>query len=173
MLNFTKVKPSNTVHLEDFQKLSCLFIKEYYKNSLSDQEISKLLSFSTVPIIRDEIKDKRYNCFLVQQEKTSIGILQTNFQDNFLNISKLFLLKNKRKQKLGKEIIAFAIDFAKENNCSNIKLSIETSNKKLQMIANKLGFKFNKTIAKYLGDMIYIYENICLLEVHVKEYIDN
>ncbi len=154
-----KIKPSSTGKIENFIEMSLLFIREFYSDILKEEDILSMLKFNQNKVILDEIKRKIYNHYLIKYENEDIGILSTKENEDIANISQFFILKKFRNKKLSYKILEELKMILKEKDCKTLRITIPENNKKLEKIIQKLQFKKCETVARYMGDNIYIYEN--------------
>lgn len=165
---FYEIKYSDQEAIEEFIKFSNLFLKEYFSEQKNNNIISTLSVFNNVKTVSEEIKEKRYSHYLIKNKEENIGILTFNIHQNDLEIIQIYIIKKYRKQKISYEIIEKLKEIARKNNCKNIKTSIIENNKKLEYKIINLGFQKIENIAKYIGNNIYLYENIYQLRVHIE-----
>ncbi len=158
-----KIKHNDTDKIEEFIKLTSLYLNEVYNNFLSIEDISNLTQLNCLKTISSEIKEKRYCYYLINYENENIGFISSSQNDDVLNIYQIFALKKFRKQ----NIASNAIEELKKD-APNIKLFIPENNKKIKKTAEKWGFEKSGDVSRYLGYGIYVYENTYVLRVHVK-----
>ena len=160
-----KIKYNDREKINNFIKFSTLFFREYYSPIMPDNDISVLENFNKEEIISKEIKEKRYFDYLINYNNQNIGSVSFENTENTLNILQIYLLKKYRKQKLSHEIIKEIKEYAKNKNIKQIKINISETNKKVPKIFEKLGFSKHDFISRYIGDGIYLYENIYLFKL--------
>ena len=161
MLNV--IKHNNKDKIEEFIDKTSIFLREFYTQIVPDNNISLLEMYNNPKTISDEIKNKQYQYFLISYENTNIGNAVVQQDGNLLNIAQIFILKKYRKKKLSYKIIKELRCLASNQSLEGLKIAIFISNIKLKKIVEKWGFKKADSIARYIGDGMYLYEDIYTL----------
>ena len=148
-----EIKHSDKSKIEDFIRINSLFLREYYTPLMPEGDISSLEQFNSLKTISQEIKDGSYNYYSIYFQNENIGNVVLKEMQDFIDICEIFILKKYRKQCFSYKAL---------------KIAIGEVNKKLSKIAEKWGFTKSDFAARYIGDDIYLYENLYNLRVHVK-----
>jgi len=149
--------------IREFIKFSSLFFREYYSFVMPDNDVSILEHFNKEDIVSKEIKEGRYFNYLIKYKDNIIGSISFEISNNTLNILQIYILKKYRKQKLSRCIFKELKEIILNKNIKQLKINILESNKKLPKIFEKLDFIQSDFIARYIGDGIYLYENVYTL----------
>ena len=168
MCKIVRVKHTSKNLLPDLCNFLRLFTKEYYSGALAQKELDSLLFFTKEDIVKNEIKEGKYQYYIVVYENQNVGFVQLQLEEDALILSKIFISNKFRRKGISTKLLAEIKNMALENNCEEIQFSTGENYKKLQLIIKKWGFAFSKKNARYLGDDIYIYEDMYSLRVHVK-----
>jgi len=154
-----EIKHNNKDKIEEYIKLNSLFIREYYLPVIKENDIPTFEIFNNIQTIANEIKEKSHRYYLINFNNEIAGALLLE-NGNIPCIYQIFILKKYRKQKLSYKIINELEEILKKENINQIKLSLLESKNKLAKIVDKWGFKKTETSARYIGNNIYLYENI-------------
>ena len=114
----------------------------------TDAELALLLQNENTPIFVAVDSNERVHgyVFCVFEEVKSHAILQ---DVKYLYIDDLCVRSTSRKQGIGKELYNFAVAFAKEYNCQQIRLNVWNLNKGAMQFYEKCGLKPLKTMLEY------------------------
>ena len=160
MFKLLKIKFRDDIKIERFCELAVPLYREYYIPLIGEIGAGELLNFLKPEIIKKEIKNNLYEYYLIEYDNKYTGVLILQIQEEILHISKIFILKRYRKKGIFRQIIEKLKSTLKERNLKKLKICIERNSKKLPYIISKFDFKKEKQIARYLGNKIYLYEDI-------------
>ena len=82
-----------------------------------------------------------------------------------LNISRIFLNKDKRNQGYGRKIINLIKKEASKRNLKKLRICIPVDKEETSLIFTKLGFKKSHETAWYLGDDVFLYSYIYISDL--------
>lgn len=150
----------NKSFIKSYIKLAKPLLKEFYYQFLNEDETKEIARFITFDVLKEEIKNNEYNYYLIKKEKEFLGILRTKKENDVLSITRLHLLKKYRKQKIGTKVIEILKQNIGKNEITKLKLPVITSDNRTKTIIKKWDFKPERTIARYLGNEIYLYEDL-------------
>jgi len=103
--------------------------------------------------------------FVFSQDGSVASLLsmKVNPKKNFLKISTLVVVEESRGMKIGRQMLKFAINFAKEKGFKNIIVTVSESKPKAMAFFQNSGFETSKTcLGKYIES---VNEFIMLMEV--------
>jgi len=165
MLDLIKIKYRDDVKIFKFCELAKILYKEFYSSLISEKETKNLIYFLQEKIIKNEIKENQYEYYLISTPSEYIGIIEAvKCNDDIINIYKIFILKQYENKKTYNELINKIIIFFKKQNFKQIKTFIPKNNI-LNNIFQNNNFKHIQEAARYLGNDVYIYENIYILNI--------
>ncbi len=114
---------------------------EHYIKILTKQQIDYMLNnFQSEQALEEQIKSG-YEYYLIFDNGIPAGYLGFCLKDDFLFLSKLYLKQEMRGKGLGRSSIEFAENYAKQNNISKIRLTVNKYNMTSVYVYNNLGFQ--------------------------------
>ena len=126
--------------------------KEHYVSIVSKQQIDYMLKkFQSVKAITNQIASG-YEYFILNYNTTSVGYFAINKEPDTLFLSKLYVLKEFRGNKIGKRAISFIEQKAKTYQLKNIRLTVNINNTNTIEAYKKLGFKNIRPLITDIGN---------------------
>lgn len=102
---------------------------EYFITLLSKQQIDYMLNkFLSKEAIQDQISNKNYHYYFIYHNNTVAGFIGIQIETEKLFLSKLYLKKEFRGQKLASKAFDFIESLAKQLNKSSIYLTVNKYN---------------------------------------------
>jgi ribosomal protein S18 acetylase RimI-like enzyme len=101
--------------------------------------------------IADQIQNKGYTYFLIEDNNQAIGYCAIAQQDKTLFLSKLYILKNMRGKGLARKTIDFVKTIALERNLESITLTVNKNNTGPIAAYEKIGFVNTGPIVQDIG----------------------
>ena len=148
-----KDKKSQNIYCELFREIW----SEYYKNKFSQEMLDFQFEFLTPEIIKEQMVFDKLQFFLIEKNDKNIGFLELKRKENWIEISKIYLLKEYRLQKNGKKTFDSIKKLAKQEKKEKIIINIDEKEKETINIFTTLNFKDIKQIARYIGMETYIF----------------
>ncbi len=114
----------------------------------TDDELSMLLQNENTPVFVAVDENERVHgyVFCIFEEIKAHAILQ---DVKYLYIDDLCVRSTSRKQGIGKALYNFSVAFAKENNCTQIRLNVWNLNEDAMRFYEKCGLMPLKTTMEY------------------------
>lgn len=120
-----------------------------YGNYVRPEHIRYFLDeFQTVEVIQEQIQDN-YTYFLFYEEAKLLGYLGISITDDILELSKLYLLLNKRGQGIGKRVMTWLEKYALDKGYSCIELDVLVENKGAFRFYSNLDFEIKDKFERH------------------------
>ncbi len=144
------------VKSEDIQTLAGMadeIWKEHYISINAIDCIEYMLEkFQSYEAISEQIEKENYEYYFVIYENNIVGYIGIQPQDNYLFLSKLYILQNYRGLSLGKKCIEFVKQKAKEKNLTKITLTVNKKNYGSIEFYKFQGFKIIQSVVTDIGN---------------------
>ena len=141
---------SNITTIEEcevLEKLANEIFPEVYKDILSEATIAFLLKKSHSAAAALALLSKNnYHLFLLNHNDVAIGYMGLEVMNDILIIDKLYILQNKRGNKIGKFSMDYAYKMAAGLNINKIELTVHRDNLNSINIYKHFGFKVIETL---------------------------
>jgi ribosomal protein S18 acetylase RimI-like enzyme len=148
-MNLNIIEVSNE-HLDELIKVGIDTLKDHFSHIWTVEGMNCYAeSQFNIPKLEVEIKDKNTKYFLIVVEEKTTGLLKLkknqvlptpNFESG-LELEKIYFLKNFVNMGLGKIMLDFAINQAKNLNEKNVWLSVLKTNTGAKRFYEKYGFQ--------------------------------
>lgn len=147
---FKKVKEN------DMTKLAALASKiwhEYWTEILTESQIEYMLeNFQSVNAIEKQIAEERYNYYFISDENNeNIGYFGISNKENYMFLSKLYLLKEYRRKGIGKAAFEKIKQLAAKENLTTIRLTVNKYNTNTINAYKKWGFIITDAVITDIG----------------------
>lgn len=86
------------------------------------------------------LQDQNYKIFIAEMNQTAIGKAHLHFELEDVRLSDIAILPQYQKQGFGSTLLAFAINYALDQNYSTLILDVETTNQQAIKLYSRLGF---------------------------------
>lgn len=140
-----------------------LIVKQFHESFLKSLYPCEIYNYLNYFLSEESIKDKivfdNINYYLIHLKDKPAGFFNFKFCDDCLYLSEIFVSDENRRNAIGKYVLNFLVQKAKEENKNIIKTSIYKQNESAKLFFKKFGFSEINTQAKYLGSDIYIFED--------------
>ena len=130
MVELIRVKSSALELVKQLIRIERPLLKEYYSSILTKEEFLNISFFLKKEIVIEEIKEKKYEFYLIKDKLKLIGFLEIQKKEESLYVSKFFIIKKYREQGYGLKIIELLKKKAQ-------KLNI---NSKFRLLTGKIKF---------------------------------
>lgn len=147
---FKKVKEN------DMTKLAALASKiwhEYWTEILTESQIEYMLeNFQSVNAIEKQIAEEHYNYYFISNDNDeNIGYFGISNKENYMFLSKLYLLKEYRRKGIGKAAFEKIKQLAAKENLTTIRLTVNKYNTNTINAYKKWGFEITDSVITDIG----------------------
>lgn len=144
-----EIKEANTqADITTITNLANIILPEYYNQIMPVEHVNYFLNQTqSKENILQQIKTQNYKYFLLYFGSLPIGYLGIQVQDDFVILSKLYILKECRGQKAGKAALEYVDSIAKSLNISTIQLTVHRNNQAAVSIYEKKGYQITKNLS--------------------------
>mgnify|MGYP000195128095 FL=1 len=144
------------VQENDITKLAALASKiwhEYWTEILTESQIEYMLeNFQSVNAIEKQIAEERYNYYFISDENNeNIGYFGISNKENYMFLSKLYLLKEYRRKGIGKAAFEKIKQLAAKENLTTIRLTVNKYNTNTINAYKKWGFIITDAVITDIG----------------------
>jgi len=124
MVEFIEVK-----NITELANLASEIWHEYWVEILTPEQIDYMVeNFQSEKAISNQIKNENYIYFFINVDNENAGYIGLSKKQDHLFLSKLYIKKEFRHKGLGTKAFDFIKNFAKENNYTNIILTVNKYN---------------------------------------------
>lgn len=124
MVEFIEVK-----NITELANLASEIWHEYWVEILTPEQIDYMVeNFQSEKAISNQIKNENYIYFFINVDMENAGYIGLSKKQDHLFLSKLYIKKEFRHKGLGTKAFDFIKNFAKENNYTNIILTVNKYN---------------------------------------------
>ena len=124
---------------------------EHYTSIIGIEQVNYMLDkFQSNSVIKQQI-DEGLHYFLLGND-IPIGYLALKVESPDLFVSKIYLLASFRNQGYGKLLMQFTENFGQENNCTQLKLTVNKYNLTTIKAYKKLGFTQKREVVFDIGN---------------------
>jgi len=143
-------------HICDIQKLSVLasaIWHEAFADILSPDQINYMIEkFQSFGAIKTAIDKDNYEYFFISDETGIAGYTGIQQKDDKLFLSKIYIAKEKRGQKLASKAFDFIETLARKRNLKSIWLTVNRNNTHAIEVYKSKGFSIIRTQATDIGN---------------------
>ncbi|MDD4820132.1 MAG: bifunctional diaminohydroxyphosphoribosylaminopyrimidine deaminase/5-amino-6-(5-phosphoribosylamino)uracil reductase RibD, partial [Flavobacteriales bacterium] len=144
---------------------------ECYREILSCEQIYYMLSkYLSVNVLSAQIRYENYHYYILQIDGKNAGYLGIHAEKDRLFLSKLYILKSFRGEKIPTKVIYFLDDFCRKNNLEKIYLTVNKYNTHAYQVYEHLGFHQTDTAVTDIGNG-YVMDDF-IMERTVNEGVD-
>jgi GNAT superfamily N-acetyltransferase len=140
----------SNIKIERIQKSDLLIVKELaekiwpvcYASILSEEQIAYMLMkmYSILALENSYENGQTYHLYSLEDYPIGFSSVQINYPLNqFLRLHKLYLIPSVQKQGLGRKMIKFLMEFAKDNDMNYLHLNVNRYNPALHFYQS-MGF---------------------------------
>lgn len=125
---------------------------EHYTPIIGAQQVAYMLKkFQSVSAIEDQVR-KGSKYYLILFQETYVGYFSFKIEKNHLFLSKLYVLKSARGNKIGKAALSFLEGEAKKVELKKIKLTVNKYNTNAIKAYKKMGFINIEAVVQDIGN---------------------
>ena len=137
--------------IEQVVSLALEIWTEHYTSIIGIEQVNYMLDkFQSNSVIKQQI-DEGLHYFLLGND-IPIGYLALKVESPDLFVSKIYLLASFRNQGYGKLLMQFTENFGQENNCTQLKLTVNKYNLTTIKAYKKLGFTQKREVVFDIGN---------------------
>ena len=152
------------INITDYKKIADLnlLIKAIWQEFfylLYGKEITEyLLDFVCEETIKDELKYDNAKYYFIEKDGKNVGFVQLFCIENEIDISRCYLLKDKRGAKIGTCVFEKIKEIAIKSNINKISLHVSEDNINAIEIFEKWNFKKDAKVIRYIGNDYFLNE---------------
>jgi ribosomal protein S18 acetylase RimI-like enzyme len=125
---------------------------EHYTAIIGSNQVEYMLDkFQSENAVAEQIKNKGYIYYLIEERKKAVGYFAIVQEGNALFLSKLYVLKNMRGKGIARKAIDFIKTIALKRKLSKIMLTVNKNNTWPIAAYEKLGFVNTGPIVQDIG----------------------
>jgi ribosomal protein S18 acetylase RimI-like enzyme len=148
----TTIVPAQTrVDYEAIADLANRIWTEHYTPIIGEQQVAYMLEkFQSVLAIEDQV-EQGFSYYLLTHQNTYVGYFSFSTNDEYLFLSKLYVLNSARGNGIGKAALSFVEEQVKERGLGKIQLTVNKYNFNSIKAYEKMGFINSKAIVQDIG----------------------
>lgn len=148
MVEFIEVK-----NITKLANLASEIWHEYWVEILTPEQIDYMVeNFQSEKSISNQIKNENYIYFFINVDNENAGYIGLSKKQDHMFLSKLYIKKEFRYKGLGTKAFDFIKNFAKENNYTNIILTVNKYNTNTINAYKKWQFKEIDSVVTDIGN---------------------
>lgn len=148
MVEFIEVK-----NITKLANLASEIWHEYWVEILTPEQIDYMVeNFQSEKSISNQIKNENYIYFFINVDNENAGYIGLSKKQDHMFLSKLYIKKEFRHKGLGTKAFDFIKNFAKENNYTNIILTVNKYNTNTINAYKKWQFKEIDSVVTDIGN---------------------
>ncbi len=155
MINFAKIKSDSEI-----QKLAVLasaIWHEAFADILTPEQINYMIEkFQSFEAIKTAIDKDNYEYFFISDETGIAGYTGIQQKDDKLFLSKIYIAKEKRGQKLASKAFDFIETVARKRNLKSIWLTVNRNNTHAIEVYKSRGFSIIRTQITDIGNGFFM-----------------
>ena len=164
MINFEKI--TNDKQIKTFAKIADTIWHEYFVFLLSNDQINYMLEkFQSYEALKSQIACG-YEYYFLKKCGQIIGYTGFCIKTDEFFLSKLYILKKFRNCGIGRKVLEFIIDKARENECLKITLTVNKYNESTIKAYEKWGFERIDSVVTDIGSGYVMDDYIMALNVN-------
>ena len=150
MVEFLLAKSKNDFNV--IAQLANIVWHEHYIPIIGKAQVDYMVTkFQTSEAMQQQAKES-YEYYIIKYENENVGYLSIKKNDDDLFLSKIYLLKEFRGNKIGKSAFSFIEKKAKNYQCKTISLTVNKNNTNTIKAYEKSGFKNIEAIVMDIGN---------------------
>jgi ribosomal protein S18 acetylase RimI-like enzyme len=145
------VRTNNIEQYKIIENLAFIIWREHYTPIIGKMQVDYMLKkFQSIKSIKEQV-EKGYDYYIIYYQETAVGYFSFIIEENYLFLSKIYLLINYRGKKIGKKALLFIDAQANEFGCDKAKLTVNKYNIESIKFYEKSGFKNMGSIVQDIG----------------------
>jgi len=159
-------KATTTSDYKTIELLAKEILHEVYDPIIPAEHTSFFLQkFQTTTAIQEQVEKENFQYHLLYFNTFPVGYIGFYTKKNVLYLSKIYLLKSSRGNKIGKTGLQFVQQKAKELKVNNIELLVNQQNESTINIYKKYGFEIVKAVSNSFSDGFTVEDYIMQKEI--------
>ena len=135
------VKATTKQHFQAISNLASIIWHEHYIPIIGEEQVIYMLkNLQSSQVMYSQFQNG-YVYFMVMHKAQLVGYISIKQQQDNLFLSKIYISKDFRGQKIGKKAILFIEEKGREMGCKSIKLDVNKFNKNTIAAYETFGFK--------------------------------
>lgn len=149
MTGFVKV---NENHIPNLARLASNIWHEYWTELLTDDQINYMVeNFQSIDALKKQIDEEHYTYYFITENDKNIGYFGISNKDNYMFLSKLYLLKDYRHKGIGHTAFEKVKELTKTENISTIRLTVNKYNTHTINAYKKWGLEITDAVVTDIG----------------------
>ena len=145
-----QIRKLDITDLENLQKISITTFRETFEEVNSEKDMQKYLDENlNLERLKSELENPDSEFYFIENKNKNLGYLKLNFgnaqtenfKKNYLEIERIYILKDFLGQKIGKILLNKAIEIGREKNLEFLWLGVWEKNHRAIKFYEKNGFK--------------------------------
>jgi len=147
-----EISIANTIsNYKLIEQLASVIWREHYIPITGEGQVEHMLEkYQSATAISNQVKDG-FLYFIMYYDEIPTGYLSIKKENDRLFLSKIYVLKEYRGNKIGKTAMLFIEDKAKALDCSKVVLTVNKNNTNSILAYEKFGFKNLGSVIKDIG----------------------
>ena len=151
-----QIVPATTSHIKALQEVSALAWPEAFKDILSASQIAYMMEWMySEASLREQMEEKNNHYFLVKAVEQNVGYMSIEHnceKKEKTKIHKLYILPDQQKKGIGRMLIDFALERAREAGDGAIYLNVNKYNENAISFYHRIGFFLAKEEVNDIGN---------------------
>ena len=145
MLDIKKV--SQQSEIETITSIAHIVFHEVYDPYTPVEFVDQFIEdHQSVSDIQKQINEEGFHYYLLRENNTITGYLGVQIKDCNMVLSKLYVLKEYRGLKIGKQALAFVNDLAQKHTIKQLELEVSKQNSNTIKMYERDGFEIKDTL---------------------------
>ena len=145
-----QIRKLDITDLENLQKISITTFRETFEEVNSEEDMQKYLDENlSLERLKSELENPDSEFYFIENKNKNLGYLKLNFgnaqtenfKKNYLEIERIYILKDFLGQKIGKILLNKAIEIGREKNLEYVWLGVWEENHRAIKFYKKNGFE--------------------------------
>ncbi len=151
MIKVTRVTQKSEI--ETIAKMAQIVFHEVYDPYTPVEFVNQFIeTYQSVTAIQRQIDEENFHYFILIENKTSTGYLGIQIKEHKLILSKIYILKEYRGRKIGKQALAFVNEMARGLGINQLELSVSDQNTSTIKMYERDGYKIVDTEVSFSED---------------------
>lgn len=142
-----------TGNFEAIEQMANIVMPEVYGDTVKPKDLDIFLrNYQTVVAITKQVSQENYEYYLIYFEGKLAGYVGIQLNKNYIHLSKLYVLKEFRGNKLGKVTLEFVDKVAAEKGLDYVDLFVYRENHRSIEVYKKLGYAITEAVDTPYGE---------------------
>ena len=152
----TNVKLIRVITIEQIQtvvNMANVIWKEHYTPIIGEEQVSYMLRhFQSVDAIKEEMKNRSNQYYLIYGGKTVVGYIGIKIESSQVFLSKIYVLSTEREKGIAWKSIDFIKKIALAHDLKTLFLTVNRNNTRSIAAYQKIGFKITGERCQDIGE---------------------